>query len=44
MRRLAKKKDGQRAWASHAAMLLSADPAEMLIEAQLRVGVKPAYV
>ncbi len=44
IRWLAKKKDGQRAWASHTAMLLSADPAEMLIEAQLRVGVRPAYV
>lgn len=44
IRWFSREKDGQRAWASHSAMVLATDPDNLLIEALVRVKVRPASV
>jgi hypothetical protein len=44
IRWFSRKKDGQRAWASHSAMVLTAMPDDILIEALIQVKVRPASV
>jgi hypothetical protein len=44
IRWFSRKKDGQRAWASHSAMVLTSAPDDILIEALAHVRVRPASV
>lgn len=44
IRWFSRKRDGQRAWASHTAMVLTSTPDSILIEALVRVKVRPASV